>query len=583
MRQRASFGRTKLALFLTLGAVAVPSISWLLIGSQQLEREAKLRQTSVEASAYKKSIGYAAKLTQRLDQLLQAETRRPFYHYQSLFHDPKAAAEGVAVLVSPLANGANDPFVQVHFQVNEQGQLQLPSINDEIPDVTSEMISTHCALFDDLSEVTAFCNTLDTEPPWRRNGYEGNGDSERWSVTKLTEAGWYQHLEANKVYAEWIYQGTRPAMPASARAAKKVAIHVGPFTWYTLLVDDHKALVAVRGVKTPVGMWHQGFVVDAEATAAYLAEAPYPASFRSEAAYTGDQNGVKNATSVVGDTGWWVSLDIGDALADMGSEAAHDRGRFLSAVAFSTLFALIAGALVVGLVYQSERLAQQRAQFAASAAHELRTPIAGLRLYGEMLAEGMGDPSRSRAYARRLAGEAERLGRVVTNVLSFTRLERQTLSVEPRLDDLSAAVHDAVERQRPAIEEAGATLEADLPEAPPEVMIDRDAINHIVQNLLDNAEKYTRETDDRKIRVQVVVGEKDLQLSIADNGEGVPPAIRGRLFKPFARGDHGDAVSGLGLGLVLVRALAEAQGGGIRHDDGPDGGAVFTVTFPRTS
>ncbi len=164
-----------------------------------------------------------------------------------------------------------------------------------------------------------------------------------------------------------------------------------------------------------------------------------------------------------------------------------------------SLAAALAGALLLWLVVQSEKLAQQRIRFAASAAHELRTPLAGLRLYGEMLAEGLGDPGRAREYARRMAGEAERLGRVVTNVLSFTRLERGALNVHLAAGDLAEAVRDAYQRQQPALEQAGAPVELELPENLPPVQFDRDAIAHIVQNLLDNAEKYTREREDRLI------------------------------------------------------------------------------------
>ena len=234
-------------------------------------------------------------------------------------------------------------------------------------------------------------------------------------------------------------------------------------------------------------------------------------------------------------------------------------------------------------MYQSEKLARERAQFAAAAAHELRTPLAGLQLYGEMLAEGMGDPQSSRRYARRLAGEAERLGRVVTNVLSFTRLERDSLGVKPQPDDLCSAVRDACERQRTTLEENGATLVLDLPEGLPPTLFDRDAIAHVVQNLLDNAEKYTRDAEDRSIRVRVAQTEGHVTLTVSDNGSGIPESLERRLFRPFSRGQHPDATEGLGLGLVLVRALVEAQGGRVRYRPARSGGAAFVVQLSNSS
>ena len=236
--------------------------------------------------------------------------------------------------------------------------------------------------------------------------------------------------------------------------------------------------------------------------------------------------------------------------------------------------------MVVTMLYQSERLAQQRARFAASAAHELRTPLAGLRLYGEMLSEGLGDRSRVREYARRMAGEAEALGRVVTNVLSFTRLERDAFTVDPRPGDLATATAEIVERMRPALEGGGVAVALELEPELPAASFDRDALTHILQNLLDNAEKYTRDSDQRTISVTVRRDSEGVAMAVADSGQGVPQELRGTLFRPFARGHHPDAPEGLGLGLALVRELAQAQGGDVRYDDAPAGGAVFTVTLP---
>jgi signal transduction histidine kinase len=169
---------------------------------------------------------------------------------------------------------------------------------------------------------------------------------------------------------------------------------------------------------------------------------------------------------------------------------------------------------------------------------------------------------------------------VVTNVLSFTRLERGSLTVEPRPGDLGAAVGEACQRQRPALEESGAALEVELQDGLPAVAFDRDAVANILQNLLDNAEKYTRGVDGRRIRVALARNGKGVDLSVADNGEGVAPELRRRLFRPFTRGGNRDAPEGLGLGLALVKLLAEAQGGEIAYREAPSGGAMFTISFP---
>ena len=241
----------------------------------------------------------------------------------------------------------------------------------------------------------------------------------------------------------------------------------------------------------------------------------------------------------------------------------------------------LCGLLVVVVVARSERLAAARSQFAASAAHELRTPLAGLQLYGDMLADGLGDPGKHGQYARRIAEEAARLGRVVGNVLGFSQLERGSLAVRPEPADLSAAVQAIVERAEPALTRAGAVVELDLPPGV-RARFDADALARIVGNLLDNAEKYSRDHADRSIAVTVRPGAEHAEIVVLDHGPGLPAALRRRRFRPFARGTGDDGPPGLGLGLALSQNLATAMGGALTWRDRADG-AEFVVTVPMAT
>ena len=589
--------RTATALLLTVVAVAVPCAAWFFAGSRGVERRARLEEKAVTTKAYKRGVTQAERLATRLEVLREAESRRPFYHYQNLFHDPQAAAEGVSVSISPLAQGPADALIEAHFQVDEAGVLTLPTLNDEFPDLgLHSSQGAQCDLFSQLQDITFFCTlesaaaTLTYRPRDAVAGYGGGEVAAAGSpalVEVLEAEAWRQHLRANVIYADIKY-GRKSAAGVynGGRDAGRVEVEVGPLTWYTLPVGGEPGLVALRGLETPAGVWTQGFVISQATVAQYLKNASSPAVFRPAARSRGRIPG-EVSVGVAG-TPWEVVLDVSQNLRETSARAAVDRGRFLRLFLLGSAAAALAGLMLVAMLYQSERLAQQRARFAASAAHELRTPLAGLRLYGEMLAEGLGDPSRVREYARRMAGEAERLGRVVTNVLSFTRLERDAFTVEPRPGDLGAAVASIVERIRPALEAAGVTVELEVAAKLPAASFDCDALTHVLQNLLDNAEKYTRDAEDRRIRVILdldgdAAPEADPQhiaLTVADNGKGISRELRSKLFRPFARGHHPDAPEGLGLGLALVRELAAAQGGDVRYRDAPAGGAVFTVTLP---
>jgi signal transduction histidine kinase len=113
------------------------------------------------------------------------------------------------------------------------------------------------------------------------------------------------------------------------------------------------------------------------------------------------------------------------------------------------------------------------------------------------------------------------------------------------------------------------------------VRFDPDAVHQILQNLLDNAEKFGRDAKDRTIRVALDPAPAGPTLSVTDHGPGIDGSLRRRLVRAFLRRRAPEAREGLGLGLALVRALASAQGARLAHAAPPGGGTRFTVTFPE--
>lgn len=597
LRRPPQFQRTATALLLTLVAVAVPCGAWFFAGSRGVDRRAGHEIETAQTKAYKKGVILAERLATQLEVLREAESVRPFYHYQNLYHDPMGASEGDSVSISPLAQGPADSLIEAHFQVDDAGILTLPTLNDEFPELgLHSNQGAQCNLLGQLKDITFFCTLesgavplsyrpRDVEPrdSMSANGAGGDAENREPAAREVLDGrAWRQHLDANAIYAELKYGKEGDDRPLGDGVIDDpVEIKIGPFVWYTLPVGDRPGLVALRGLETPAGVWTQGFVISQDTVAHYLESSHYPARFQPGSRIREESSTGELPFDVSG-TPWEIVLDITESLRETQARAATDRSRFLKLFLLGTTAAGLAGLMVVAMLYQSERLAQQRARFAASAAHELRTPLAGLRLYGEMLSEGLGDRTRVRDYARRMAAEAERLGRVVTNVLSFTRLERESVNLSPQPGDLAQAVAEIVQRLRPALE---AKVRSDLAADLPVVRFDRDALAHILQNLLDNAEKYTREIEDREIHVLLRRQEAGREpervlLSVADNGPGISGDLRRKLFRPFARGHHPDSPEGLGLGLVLVRELARGQDADIRYDDAPTGGAVFTVSFP---
>lgn len=367
-----------------------------------------------------------------------------------------------------------------------------------------------------------------------------------------------------------------PRVRVQAPAPSPVFITIAPLEWRAAELDGGRALVAVRQVTTPDGVLTQGVVVDAARIAGWLDERGGPPA---TLVTSPDAAAGASAAIPLAGIGWRVVVDTEAAMATARAAGAglHRAflGRFIPVAGLATLCAV----LVVLLTVRAERLAQQRARFAAAAAHELRTPLAGIQLYGDMLVDGLGDPRRHRDYARRVAEEASRLGRVVANVLGFSQLERGSLAVRSEPGDLAAAVQAVVERAEPALTRAGAVVVLDA-EAGLRARFDTDALARIVGNLLDNAEKYSREHADRSIEVTVRGVGDQAEIVVADHGPGLPASLRRRRFRPFARGTGDDGPPGLGLGLALSQNLATAMGGALTWRD-RDHGAAFVVTVPR--
>jgi signal transduction histidine kinase len=536
---KGGLSRTTWAALIATAAIGVPSAAWFVAGSRAAEQQAERIAGAPQRQAQQEAERIARRLAVRLESLRHSETRRAYLDYAPHLHDYSGECECEPPLQSPLAHGPADPLIWTHFQIDEVGQLTLPSLAGDSADDPARTSARRA-----LSDEHAILEVLECA---------GGSPLTELPTSPSDRAG--ERIQGTE--SDWV-------------------VTVGPFQWHEVTLEAHPALVALRQVSTAGATLTQGFVIRRAALEGLLSDALYPARLRPGSP-------VKAGESRIPFDGepWTVALDASAALAGAAARAEVVPARFRMSFAAGLLAAMLGAGLIVGLVWQTERLAKQRARFAASAAHELRTPLAGLRMYGEMLADETGDPHRKREYALRIAGEAERLGRVVSNLLGFSKLERGELKLDTAPGDLAAAVRDSVQRLRPALEAEGARVETAISESLPAVRFDRDAVHQILQNLLDNAARFNRAADDRSIRVLLDDAPDGPCLSVIDHGPGVAPTLRDKLFQAFVRDPSPDAPDGLGLGLTLVQALVQAQDATVVHADVDGGGSRFTVTFPR--
>ena len=565
--------RTLAATVLTVALVAVPYGAWFFAGITGITQEGVRAVENVRHQAWIETRRMAVPLAEQLVGLRRYESERPFYHYQNLYHDVRSVQEDASIARSPLSRPPTNPFVRGYFQIDAAGKVTSPAINDDIADLNVGVPEGQFRLREMLQAMSVeILASSRTQEPHDRPEANIRLD---WS-----RDGWRKMERANDLYlalSEGDGKGGEAPGGKDDGVDRPVTIGVGQFVWRTLTIDGSPAPVALRRVRTPSGVRVQGFVISPAEVQRRLDDirsGTLGVYFVAGAPTRDDE-----AAAPVYDLPWWLKADLSKPLEAVRQVEADSRWTFRMQFAVSAFAAAIAGGCIIGLVWQSERMAKERSRFAALAAHELRTPLAGLQMYGEMLAEGLGDPARSKVYARRISDEAQRLGRVVSNVLGFSRLERGSLVVRLRSGDLAEAVSYCATRQAFELEKAGATLEMDIATDLPEVKFDQDAIGQIVQNLLDNAEKYSRGAEDRTIHVCLARQGAGVTLSVRDHGPGIEPEVLRDLFRPFARGLGAEAPAGIGLGLTVTQALVKAHGGRINGSNADGGGALFTVAF----
>jgi two-component system, OmpR family, sensor histidine kinase SenX3 len=251
-----------------------------------------------------------------------------------------------------------------------------------------------------------------------------------------------------------------------------------------------------------------------------------------------------------------------------------------------TTFALIIAGLIVYTVFlvREMGITEQQDSFLNSVTHELKTPIASIRLYLETLqSREIGDAQRKEFY-RIMLQDADRLQHTVEQVLR-AGVARQRRKLEHRVAvDLGWLVQECVDTARTRhhlSEDAITVTDSDL-RTPLVVEGDVDDLRTAVSNLLDNAVKYSRGTP--QISVQAAAAAPDTAwVRVRDAGIGIPKAQLGRIFNRFYRFQpRGSKIKGTGLGLYIVRSIAKRHGGRVFAESaGEDKGATFTLELPR--
>ena len=210
----------------------------------------------------------------------------------------------------------------------------------------------------------------------------------------------------------------------------------------------------------------------------------------------------------------------------------------------------------------------------ADISHQTKTPIANVRLYAQLLEEQA--PEDCRAYTAALGEQARKLQSLIDALVKTSRLEAGVLVLHPRPGPLGPMLEEAAAQFAPRAAEKG--LELILEPAGAEAVFDPKWTAEAVCNLIDNAVKYT---PSGTITVSARAYELFARIDVADTGPGIPEEELGKLFRRFYRGGAASEAEGVGVGLYLVRQIAQGQGGYVKAFSRPGQGARFSLFLPR--
>ena len=374
-----------------------------------------------------------------------------------------------------------------------------------------------------------------------------------------------------------------PSGPGEAAPAGTVQITLDPMVG-TATGD---VLVLHRTVWVGRGAYRQGLVLDRAALGSWLEERVIGA--RGLAAVASLHFG--EAPPLASPAGYRFAHRFAEPFDAVSAEL---RLQPLPGVASPTpLYALVGVLLLVGAggLFAIDRsataalqYAERRGNFVAAVTHELKTPLTAIRMYAEMLRDGLvSDDAKRREYYGTITDESERLSRLVDNVLEFSKLEGGRRDLAVHVGPVGPVLEEAAEKLRAHAEREGFGLRVRVAPNLAAVGFDRDALLQVLFNLVDNAMKYARGAERREVEIAATEADGSVWVAVRDYGPGVARAQLEQVFEPFYRG--GDELTrstkGTGIGLALVKELSERMGASVSGANASDGGFEVRLGFPK--
>ncbi len=256
------------------------------------------------------------------------------------------------------------------------------------------------------------------------------------------------------------------------------------------------------------------------------------------------------------------------------------------------MIGVLSAIVLLGLlaIYQSARvvvdLSERRSRFVSSVTHELKTPLTSIRMYIEMLEQGMArTPEREAEYYRVLGSETARLSRLINNVLEFSKLEKKQFRLEPVEGDFREVIDEVRRIMDAKLKKEEFSLDVDYPvsDPPARFRYDREVMIQVLINLMENSMKFGKDGGERRITLRVRSEGGRMTIRVSDRGPGIPRNALKRVFDDFYRVDNERTrnTQGTGIGLAFVKKVILLAGGTVRARNNADGpGCAIEISLP---
>jgi two-component system phosphate regulon sensor histidine kinase PhoR len=605
--------RLRLLLGLLFLGLAVPAGFLIRQGFVQIEL-AEFRRQQLIAEDLVRSIDA------RLAAAIAVEEARP----ASDFDYATTAGNGNVVQLSPLSSlaAANAfPGTIGYFQVDTTGQLSTPLLPESIEEVPATDIQAKLVVENALADAleanqlvefrrgdrASESATAEAEP--RRAQFDAGSSNDTAPVGIRGQAAFDELARQERLTVVPAAESVEPdrdendtavSAPEESRASVQVSTFAGELEPLRFSQLETGHLVLFRNAWRDGERFVQGMLIDREMFIDDAARQAFVSAGLAPGTRATITVGGRSIVSLDADSaGRYGRVDgsalyatrLSPPLADIEiafSSGVLGRGPGFNLLTWTAiaLFGVLVGGFFAMYRFgiQQLKLARQQQNFVSAVSHELKTPLTSIRMYGEMLRSGWADDNKKQVYYDYIFDEGERLSRLIDNVLQLARLNRSepALSMEPiAVGELVDVLRSKLSTQ---VERAGFELDIAVDPTLDDAFLsaDIDALTQVFINLVDNAIKFSGDSETRKVSVTArPMDKRRMVFTVRDFGPGIPPAEMKRLFGLFYRPDNEltRTTAGTGIGLALVSQLVTSMRGRVDVVN-REPGAEFRLEFP---